>query len=489
MALELRQQLKLSQQLVMTPQLQQAIKLLQLSRLELVETIQQEIEINPVLEEAAESQEPGEATIDSPPAEELPPDFRAAERTTEVQIESSESSLKEIDWENYSNEYESGYSSGREKDDGDQPSRLDILTAKPNLHSHLNWQLNLSHLSETEKEIGSFIIGNLDRDGFLEVSDEEIAQATGCDATTAQRLVGMVQEMDPAGVAARNVKESLLLQLERLELADSLAATIIRDHLHHLENKNFAAIAKATGHPVADILAAVKVIMGLDPRPGRLYSDEEPQYIVPDVYVYKMGSEYVILLNDEGLPRLKVSNYYKEILKKDSKAPDATKDYVQDKLKSALWLIKSIQQRQRTIYRVVESLLKFQYDFFEKGVAFLKPLVLRDVAEDLGMHESTISRVTSNKYVHTPQGTFELKYFFNSAISRHDGGDAMASESIKERIRSIVQGEDHENPLSDNAIADIFAREDIKLARRTVAKYREQLGILPSKLRKKPNLG
>jgi len=229
--------------------------------------------------------------------------------------------------------------------------------------------------------------------------------------------------------------------------------------------------------------------MGLDPRPGRLYSDEEPQYIVPDVYVYKMGSEYVILLNDEGLPRLKVSNYYKEILKKDSKAPDATKDYVQDKLKSALWLIKSIQQRQRTIYRVVESLLKFQYDFFEKGVAFLKPLVLRDVAEDLGMHESTISRVTSNKYVHTPQGTFELKYFFNSAISRHDGGDAMASESIKERIRSIVQGEDHENPLSDNAIADIFAREDIKLARRTVAKYREQLGILPSKLRKKPNLG
>ncbi|MGV1100891.1 RNA polymerase factor sigma-54 [Thiovibrio sp. JS02] len=489
MALELRQQLKLTQQLVMTPQLQQAIKLLQLSRLELVETIQQEIEINPVLEEASEIQEPGEATIDTPPVEDIPPELRAPDRTAEVQIGGGESSLKEIDWENYSNEYESGYGSGREKDDSDLPSRLDILTTKPNLHSHLNWQLNLSHLSEDDKEIGSFIIGNLDRDGFLEVSDEEIAAETGCDLEAAQRLVRVVQEMDPPGVGARNIKESLLLQLERLELADSLAAAIVRDHLHPLENKNFAAIAKATGQPVGEILAAVKVIMGLDPRPGRIYSDEEPQYIVPDVYVYKMGNEYVILLNDEGLPRLKVSSYYKDILKKDSKASADTKDYVQDKLKSALWLIKSIQQRQRTIYRVVESLLKFQYDFFEKGIAFLKPLVLRDVAEDLGMHESTISRVTSNKYVHTPQGTFELKYFFNSAISRHDGGDAMASESIKDRIRVIIQAEDHEKPLSDNAIADIFAREDIKLARRTVAKYREQLGILPSKLRKKPNLG
>lgn len=486
MALELRQQLKLSQQLVMTPQLQQAIKLLQLSRLELVETIQQEIEINPVLEEATDSPDQAETeregngpdAIDTAPPE--------PERTAEVQMESN-SSLREIDWENYSNDYESGTST-RGKDDNDLPSRLDILTTKPDLHSHLAWQLTLSNLTEQEKEVGHFIIGNLNRDGFLEVTEAEITEGTGCDPETARRLICAVQEMDPAGVGAWDLKDCLLLQLARLGLGVSLPAIIVREHLHTLENRNFAAIARATGRPIEEILSAIKVITELDPHPGRIYSEEEPQYIIPDVYVHKVGAEYVILLNDEGLPRLKVSNYYKDILKKDSGAPADTKNYVQDKLKSAMWLIKSIHQRQRTIYRVVESLLKFQYDFFEKGIAFLKPLVLRDVAEDLGMHESTISRVTSNKYVHTPQGTFELKYFFNSSISRHDGGEAMASESIKERIRSIIQSENHQDPLSDNAIADIFAKEDIKLARRTVAKYREQLGLLPSKFRKKPKL-
>lgn len=487
MALELRQQLKLSQQLVMTPQLQQAIKLLQLSRLELAETIQQEIEINPVLEESADSPDSAEAAPDPTETAELEPSVPPeTEKTSEVQME-NDSSFSEIDWNNYSNEYESGFSP-RSKDDNDLPSRLDILTTKPNLHSHLNWQLNLSHLSDDEKEVGSFIIGNLDRDGFLEVTEEDICEGTGCSPEMAEDMIAVIQDMDPAGVGARNIKESLLLQLDRLGLHNSLASTLVAEHLHSLENKNYAAIAKSTGKPMDDILHAVKVIMDLDPHPGRVYSDEEPQYIIPDVYVYKMSGEYVILLNDEGLPRLRVSNYYKDILKKDSTASADTKDYVQDKLKSALWLIKSIQQRQRTIYRVVESLLKFQMEFFEKGIAHLKPLVLRDVAEDLGMHESTISRVTSNKYVHTPQGTFELKYFFNSAISRQDGGDSLASESIKERIRSIIQNENGEKPLSDNAIAEIFNKEGIQLARRTVAKYREQIGILPSKLRKKPKL-
>ncbi|OGR00581.1 MAG: RNA polymerase sigma-54 factor [Deltaproteobacteria bacterium RIFOXYD12_FULL_55_16] len=483
MAFELRQQMKLSQQLVMTPQLQQAIKLLQLSRLELAETIQQEIEINPVLEEATDSREQNESEQTGHGHEEMDAPQPEPERTTEIQME-SDSSLREIDWENYRNEYESGVSP--RGTDNDLPSSLDILTTKPDLHSHLAWQLTLSHLTEQEKEVGHFTIGNLDRDGFLEVTEAEIVEGTGCEPELARRLISVVQEMDPAGVGARDLKECLLLQLDRLDLEGSLAATIVREHLHTLENRNFAAIARATGCPIEEILSAIKVITGLDPHPGRIYAEEEPQYIIPDVYVHKIGGEYVILLNDEGLPRLKVSNYYKDILKKDSGAPTDTKNYVQDKLKSALWLIKSIHQRQRTIYRVVESLLKFQYDFFEQGIAFLKPLVLRDVAEDLGMHESTISRVTSNKYVHTPQGTFELKYFFNSAISRHDGGEAMASASIKERIRSIIAGENHQDPLSDNAIADIFAREDIKLARRTVAKYREQLGIIPSKFRKNP---
>jgi len=485
MAIELRQQVKLSQQLVMTPQLQQAIKLLQLSRLELAETIQQEIEQNPVLEEATDTQEQsGEPGPEDYGHEELDTPATEPERTTEVQMESA-SSLGEIDWDNYRNEYEGGFSS---RGDDDLPSSLDVLATKTDLHSHLSWQLNLSHLSEEEKSAGAFIIGNLNRDGFLEVTEGEIAEGTGCSPDMARRMIDVVQEMDPAGVGARDLKECLLLQLARLGLDHSLAAAIVREHLHTLENRNFAAIARITGRPIEEVLAAIQVITGLDPHPGRGYAEEEPQYIIPDVFVHKIGGEYVILLNDEGLPRLKVSNYYRDIIKKDSAAPAETKNYVQDKLKSALWLIKSIHQRQRTIYRVVESLLKFQYDFFEKGVAFLKPLVLRDVAEDLGMHESTISRVTSNKYVHTPQGTFELKYFFNSAISRHDGGEAMASESIKERLKAIVQAEDQINPLSDEAIAAIFAGENIKLARRTVAKYREQIGILPSKLRRKPKM-
>jgi len=280
------------------------------------------------------------------------------------------------------------------------------------------------------------------------------------------------------------VQESLLLQLDRLGQGRSLAARIVRDHLSLMEKRNYAGIVKATGCSKSEVQAAIDIIVGLDPYPGRQFAEDEPHYILPDVYVYKMDDEYVIMMNDDGLPRLQVSNFYREILKDERAAPGETKNYIQDKMKSAAWLIKSIQQRQRTIYRVVESIIKFQREFFDSGVEFLKPLVLRDVAEDIEMHESTISRVTNNKYVHTPQGIFELKYFFNSAIERRDGGDAMSSMSIKNKLKAIVQAEDSAKPLSDNAIAELFKKDDIKLARRTVAKYREQLGILPSKLRK-----
>ncbi len=493
MALELKQSLKLSQQLVMTPQLQQAIKLLQLSRLELAETIQQEMELNPLLEEVVGLESDGEPAstpdeLASPAAAE---EFAKpeSEQTAEVEMEPT-ASLGEIDWENYLNEYDTGPGGEggggvRGRDDDDLPSRLDILTAKPSLESHLRWQLDLSRVNDQEREVGRFIIGNLDRNGFLMVGPEEIAEQTNCPPELAARMIATIQEMDPPGVAARDLRECLLLQLARLGLADSLAARIVADHLKLLETRNYPALIKATAASATEVNAAVEVITSLDPRPGRVYSDEEPQYITPDVYVYKLGDEYVIMLNDDGLPRLRVSGYYRDILGKESTAPGETKNYVQDKLRSAMWLIKSIQQRQRTIYRVVESILKFQREFFEQGIAFLKPLVLRDVAEDVGMHESTISRVTSNKYVHTPQGIFELKYFFNSSIATH-GGDALASESIKQRIKSIIQHEDQKKPLSDNTIAEIFEKENIQLARRTVAKYREQLGILPSKLRRRP---
>ncbi|MEW6427468.1 MAG: RNA polymerase factor sigma-54 [Thermodesulfobacteriota bacterium] len=487
MALELRQQVKLTQQLIMTPQLQQAIRLLQLSRLELAETVQQEIEQNPLLEEE-QNQNEEQTDEENPPAGDNPEAAAAQEEhTASLSMEENPvSSMDEINWADYANEYEH-LPIGKPEDDSDLPSRLDILSKKASLQTHLQWQLSLSDLSDEEKEIGEFVIGNLNRDGFLDLTAEELADKTGCGMEQALRMIEVIQDMDPPGIGARDVKECLLLQLSRLGLGDSLAARIVSDHLHMLELKNYPAIIKATRASKKDVLAAVQIITGLDPHPGRQYSDEEPHYIIPDVYVHKVGDEYVILLNDEGLPRLRVSGYYRDILKnRTTPADDSTREYIQNKLKSAVWLIKSIQQRQRTIYRVVESIIRVQRDFLEHGVQHLKPLVLRDIAEDLGMHESTISRVTSNKYVHTPQGTFELKYFFNSAIERKDGGDAMASESIKNRIRQIIGGEDHQKPYSDNDIAAIFSKENIKLARRTVAKYREQMGILPSKLRRQP---
>ncbi len=480
MALELRQQLKLTQQLVMTPQLQQAIKLLQLSRLELMETVQQEIEQNPLLEE-----DPTQSISDEEtrlPQEDKTDGADNLEHTKEVKI--SDSSIADINWEDYANEYEPS-PSYKSKDFSEQPSRFDILTQKPNLQNHLQWQLSLSPLLPGDIELGNFIIGNLNKDGFLEITLEEITEEMGCSTHAAEEMVKKIQQMDPAGVGARNVKESLLLQLERLDLDKSLAAEIVKNHLNYLETKNYSAIIRATHRSQDEVVAAVKVIIGLDPHPGWIYSDDEPHYIIPDVYVQKIGGEYVIILNDDGLPRLKISSYYRQILKNKDLTPTATREYIREKLKSAAWLIKSIHQRQRTIYKVVESILKFQKDFFERGVALLKPLVLRDVAEDIEMHESTVSRVTSNKYVHTPQGIFELKYFFTSAIQRDDGGDDLSSESIKARIRLIVQAENQDKPLSDLAISEIFARENIKVARRTVAKYREQIGILPSKYRKR----
>ncbi|MEN8140103.1 MAG: RNA polymerase factor sigma-54 [Thermodesulfobacteriota bacterium] len=483
--LELRQQLKLSQQLVMTPQLQQAIKLLQLSRLELVDTVTQEVEQNPVLEDETPvlTIADGDNKVAAAPDQAAP---EPGDQTSDVKLDNS--SLSEINWSDYANEYEP-VSSYRPREAGDEaPSRLDILTAKPDLISHLRWQLSFVDLGEEEEEVAFYVLGNMNREGFIELSDEEIASLNECDLDLVRGVVDEIQGLDPAGVGAHNVQESLLLQLDRLGLAQALASTIVRDHLSLLETKNFAAIAKKARRPVSEVVEAVQVIMGLDPHPGWAYSAEEPHYITPDVYVQKEDGEYVILLNDDGLPKLKINSYYRQILQNKDSGSAKTREYIQEKLRSAAWLIKSIQQRQQTIYRVVESILKFQYDFFEQGVAHLKPLVLRDVAEDISMHESTISRVTSNKYVHTPQGTFELKYFFTSAIERKDGGAAMSSESIKQRLRKMVKGENPDKPLSDKAIADMFATEGVKLARRTVAKYREQLGILSSKYRKCPRL-
>lgn len=485
MALELRQQLKLAQKLVMTPQLRQAIKLLQLNRLDLTQALQSEIEQNPALEidlssdASSEEKDYGLSTT-------VEPESVPAEKEI-TQPVSQTDAMAETNWEEYANTYETQFSFSREKPQEDAPSQFDFISEKPGLSAYLQWQLAHDELDSGELEIARYIIGNLNRYGFLETSLEEIVEQMGCSFDDADYVLEVIQELDPPGIAARTVVESLKLQLERLGMEDSLSLLIVSKHLNLLESRNYKMLTRVTGRKRSEVIEAVEFIAeNLTPYPGLPYVQETTNYVVPDVYVHKVDGEYVIRLNDDEIPRLKVSSYYQELLDAGSGSTSKeSKNYITDKVKSAEWFIKSLHQRQRTIYKVMDSILKFQMDFFERGSAYLKPLILRDVADDIGMHESTISRVTSNKYTHTPQGIYELKFFFSTAIPR-EGKEALASESIKTRIRQLVQIEDKAKPLSDSAIADKLADQDIKIARRTVAKYREQMKIPPVKHRRSP---
>jgi len=472
MALEIRQQLKLSQQLVMTPQLQQAIKLLQLSRLELVDLVQQELEENPILEEGMELLEEKEAREEAAELQEV---LTGGDDVKEVSGESE--GLSDIDWQTYLEGYNLGGSTADcYEEDEDRPAYENLLTKKTTLSDHLMWQLNLSRLGERERRIASEIIGNLDSDGYLKASFEEVAEAAGAQPADVEKVLAVVQEFDPPGVACRSLQECLLRQVEQLDMRGSLVEKILTEHIAELETRRYPVIAKALGVSLDEVLVAAKIISNLDPRPGSAYGQDEVHYIVPDIFVYKIGDEYVVVLNDEGLPNLRINAFYRSALAEGSTIDDKAGVYIQEKLRGALWLIKSIHQRQRTIYKVTKSIIKFQREFFDHGIEYLKPLVLRDVAEDIEMHESTISRVTTNKYVQTPQGLFELKYFFNSSINT-TGGDSIASESVKSRIKEIVSGENPKKPYSDQKLVELLHEHGIDIARRTVTKYREMLGI------------
>jgi RNA polymerase sigma-54 factor len=499
MSMELKQHLKMTQQLVMTPQLQQAIKLLQLSRMELVDLIRTELTENPILEDPAEGEEDSRAEGASPAEQaqlEAEPQHKAAEKAEEVK---GEEGANEIDWDQYLDHYQlQGHTapSNRGLADEELPGYEATLTKKTDLVDHLVWQLRLSNLSEDEERVAMLVIGNLDDDGYFKMpavegeSEESmtrdplvrVAFEAGVGVTFAEEVLKKVQTLDPIGVAARDLRECLLIQVRCLNADTPEIVAIIERHLKHLESKNYGAIAKDLKISIDEVVKAVKVISRLEPKPGRAYSGEEAQYITPDVYVHKMGDKYVTVLNDDGLSKLRISGMYRAALK-NGQAGEA-KEYIQEKLRSAVWLIRSIHQRQRTIYKVTESIVKFQREFLDKGIAHLKPLILRDVAEDIGMHESTVSRVTTNKYVHTPQGIYELKFFFNSAINK-TGGDEIASEAVKNHIKQIVAAEDPKHPHSDQRIVEILRGQGIEIARRTVAKYREVLGILPSSKRKK----
>jgi RNA polymerase sigma-54 factor len=489
MALETKLYQKLSQQLVMTPQLRQAIKILQVSRAELETLIDEEMAENPVLEEGLEpvpdEEQPRTDEAELTPgngADEWPETPEQRETTTEIEPNER---MGEIDWkeylDNYSNDWHGSSSTPADYDDEKRPPIENTLVRSPSLTEHLIWQLRMTGMDPVQESVAALLIGNMDKDGYLQVDIEDVAFQTRQDLDVVEEAVCRLQALDPPGVGARDLRECLLLQIRAAGKEDSVAAHIVRDHLALLESKRYDKIVKELGCPIEEVVDAAHYIATLEPKPGRNFGEGDIRYITPDVFVQKIGDEWVVTLNDDGLPRLRVSNFYRRVL--GETATGDAKRYVQEKMRAAAWLIKSIQQRQRTLYLVTQSIVRFQREFFEHGISHLKPLVLKDVAMDIGMHESTVSRATANKYVHTPQGTVELKFFFTSSLQREDG-DEVSAESVKERIREIVAGEDPRHPLSDQHIAKMLAGEHVGIARRTVAKYREMMGLLPSSKRR-----
>lgn len=482
MALDFKLTQKLTQRLVMTPQLRQAIKILQLPRGELDALLHEELDQNPLLavEGAEEEKVPGETAVagEEPPVVEPTPETAAP--------------ADEIDWrtylESYNEEMPALPPTGDDETDEERPNTPETLPNRTeSLAEHLSWQLRFSDLTEEELQIASLIIGDLDVDGYLQAALEEIAANAAVGIDLVGKVLRAIQECDPPGVGARDLRECLLLQLpldRREDLAADdpallLARTIVQDHLPALEGRRFERLAKDLGVTAEEVSRAVKLITSLDPKPGRNFGEGDVSYVTPDVFVHKVGDEYVVTLNEDGLPRLKVSASYRRLLAGGGEA----KDYVQEKIRAAAWLIKSIHQRQRTLLLVAQSLVKFQQEFLTHGVSQMRPLVLRDVAEEVGIHESTVSRAISSKYMATPRGIYALKKFFTTGLKGRQGPD-VAAESVKERIREMIHHEDPTRPLSDEEIARALSRDDVTIARRTVAKYREGMNILPSAKRK-----
>lgn len=507
MALEQKLRLKLAQRLVMTPSLQQAIKLLQLSRLELEETLAQEILENPVLDV-----EENEEIADEFPGSTEAADTEAGE-TAEASdgdrpqvdtvtsggddaLPSEEEAYQDIDVEAFFADYLADHRpegpSMAAGDPGESVPLENVLSVSGGLSDHLLWQLHLLDSTPRMNLIAEYIIGNLDEDGFLHGSDEDLAEATGAALDEVEQALAIVRSLDPPGVGARTLQECLATQIDLLmeQCGDDRevavlerAARVVREHWDDLLHQRWEKLATACDCEVGELKNVVDVIQRLEPKPGRVFQQDRNQYIEPDVHIRKVDDEYTIHLNDDGLPRLRINSRYARMLEGGAIDPQVA-GYLREKMRNAVWLMKSIDQRQRTIYKVAKSIVTFQRNFFDHGIEHLKPMVLRQVAEDIGMHESTISRVVSNKYMYTPRGLFPMKYFFHSGVDSARGGN-VSSLVVKERIKKVVEAEDPARPLSDSKIMRTLQREGIRLARRTVAKYREELGIPSSDKRKR----
>ena len=483
MALESRLDLRLTQKqkLVLTPQLQQAIKLLQLPQLELAQVLNQELSENPFLEEVEVYEEAETATEPEGPFDEDPLSGKSEEES-ELSVEG----LIKFSVEDY---FDERSSDGRDlgyftSDTEEKPSYELFYSKKPDLYSHLLWQLRLSSADDSIRRAAEVIIGNMDEDGYLRVSEEELMEAAADSAENIRKAISLVQGFDPAGVGARSLQECLLLQVRRLNLTGSLVEQIILNNIDDLQKRKYSQIARVYSLTEDEVMEAVRVIEGLDPRPASNLSGGDISYVAPDVSIVRAEDGFQIVLNDEGMPRLALNATYRKLLQRRENLTKEEKAFLREKLRLAIELIKSLDHRNRTIYRVSESILKFQREFFERGREFLKPLNLKDVAQDIGMHESTISRVTSNKFLSCERGVVSFRFFFSSAL-QSDNGEDISSTSVKDLIRKIVAAEDMARPLSDQLIADKLKVENIRIARRTVAKYREELRIPPQNMRKR----
>jgi RNA polymerase sigma-54 factor len=475
MAISQKLHTKLVQKLILTPSLQQAIKLLPMSTLELADLLNQEMVENPLLEEVP--------TEELQPAEQQQPEKQEAQPATE-----KPDTWDDADYDYFFGDYlDDGYRSRTPSEVKELPPIENTLSTAASLADHLFWQLSLQTNDDRVKEIGRAIIGNLDDDGYLVASVEEIAAMGEWPVADVEKALQHVQTFDPIGVAARDLQECLWLQIRHLGLEGTPSEKIVTEHLRLLQNHQVPEIARKLGMPIEELKQHIEIIRNLDPKPGSRYNPSQSQYVIPDVYVVKVEDQYVAMLNEEGLPQLRISPVYRRLLDKSGQAggeeAGETRAYVKDKFRSALWLIKSVDQRQKTIHKVATSIINFQREFLDQGIEYLRPLVLRDVANDIGMHESTVSRVVNNKYMHTPQGVFEMKYFFHSGISS-SYGESVSSVTIKQRIRKIIENEDPRKPLSDSKIVSILQKEGLMLARRTIAKYREELKIPTSNQRK-----
>ncbi len=475
MSLQQKLSLKLQQKMVLTPTLQQAIRLLQLTRLELIDEASMELQTNPVLEEATTIEEPA-----APAGQDMTP----AEVPEPTPIEQME---EKIDVESYFQDFletNLKYRGNRQEVPEDAPDTERYLSAPETLTEHLEWQVSLSRLDGDERAVAEYIIGNLRDDGYLASSVEELAASAGRPLEQVERILRVVQRLDPVGVAARDLKECLLIQLDAYHPEELLAARIVEEALAFIERDKPAQLAARMGATALEVEDALCIIRHLDPKPGLRYNNPFNPTVIPDVVVEKDGDAYRVLLNEDGMPHLRISPTYRTMAEEGS--PEAGAEalsYLKEKVRSAMWFLKSIEERQRTIYKVAKEVVEFQRDFLDKGPSFMRPLILRDVAERVGVHESTVSRVVSNKYMQTPRGILPMKFFFATGIGTLDGTD-VSSMKVKERIKALVEGEDARRPMSDQRLADLLKREGILLARRTVAKYREELNI-PSSSRRK----